>query len=194
MLTACTTPQKIFSLPPDQSLWQQHQADVAAIQQWNIQGRVAIQTEHNGGQADLFWNQQDRQNYDIKLIAPFGGGTSYLQARNQGVMLTTSDGRQVFEQDIESLMNNLADWHFPVDGLRHWMLGVPSPDSQHQLMKWNAGGYLQLMQQDGWRVEMRDYQQEGEFYLPRKLFVSRSNFDEKVDIRLVIRQWGLSND
>ncbi|MDH5485249.1 MAG: lipoprotein insertase outer membrane protein LolB [Gammaproteobacteria bacterium] len=194
MLTACGTVQKKFALPPDQSLWQQHKSQVATINQWNIQGRVSIQTEYNGGQADLFWNQQDDQNYDIRLIAPFGGGTSYIQARPQGASLTTTDGQQVVADDAEALLRDVQGMRFPVGGLRYWILGVPSPQSEHQLIHWNARGYLQLLQQDGWRIEMRDYKAEGPYYLPKKLFVSRIDHEEKIDLRLVIRQWNLAGE
>lgn len=193
-LTACTTVQKNFSLPPDQTLWQQHQVSVAAVHQWAIQGRVAIQTESNGGQADLFWNQQDNQNYDIKLIAPFGGGTSHIQARPGGVSLTTSDGQQLFADNTDALLNDVQGMRLPVSGLRYWILGVPSPQSEYQLMKWNAGGYLQLLQQDGWRVELREYKAVGLYYLPKKLFISRINHEENVDLRLVIQRWNLAGE
>lgn len=43
------------------------------IQSWEIKGRVAIQTEEDGGTLDLFWNQ-DEDDYAIRLVAPMGQG------------------------------------------------------------------------------------------------------------------------
>ena len=169
LLNACASPQKHTS-SIDSALWEKHQQQVKHINQWNISGRIAISTEDNGGQADLFWAQKNDQHYDIKLVAPFGGGTSYLQGRPQGVLLTTSDGQQIMEQDTETLLAQIQDWHFPVSGVRDWLLGIPSPNSESRLLNWNLETHLTLMEQDGWRVEMRKYKKVGQFQISYLLF------------------------
>ncbi len=194
LLSACAGPQKRSSAPPDNHLWQLHRAQVAAISHWALRGRVSISTDTNGGQADLFWNQQNSQNYDIRLVAPLGAGSSHLQGRPQGVVLTLSDGTQVFDQDPDALLERVQGWHFPVSGLRYWMLGLPSPQSVSQILSWTDQGYPQVLEQDGWRIEIRSYTQVGAYTLPKKLFIHRYNDDEEVDVRLVFSQWGLSDD
>jgi outer membrane lipoprotein LolB len=190
LLTACTGALHRGSTPPDQGLWQRHQQQVDKIHQWDIRGRVAFRTEDNGGQADLFWRQQEDKVYDIKLVAPFGGGTSLIQGRQDGVMLVTSNGEQLFETDIDSLLARFDDIHFPVSGLRYWIRGIPSPDSKVRLLRWNEQGQLHRLEQDGWQVEIRNYRNVGDYRLPVKLFIKRGE-EEQVDVRLVIRQWGL---
>ncbi len=190
LLNACASPQKYTSSPVNNALWEKHQQQVKHINQWNISGRIAINTEDNGGQADLFWMQKNNQYYDIKLVAPFGGGTSYLQSRPHGVLLTTSDGQQIMEQDIETLLSQIQDWHFPVSSVRYWLLGIPSPDSKSKLLNWDLQTHLTLMEQDGWRVEMRKYKKVGQYMLPKKLFISRLDNDE-IELRMVIRKWGI---
>lgn len=190
LLAACAGPQNIISTPPDEQLWQQHRQQAAAIQQWNISGRVAVNTGNNGGHADLFWQQRDEQDYDIRLVAPFGGGTSLIQARQGGVVFTSSDGEQLYEPDIDSLLAHVDDIQFPVSGLRYWIRGIPSPASPARLLSWTPEGRVNLLQQDGWRVQLRSYKQVGPYLLPNKVFITRPD-NKDIDVRLVIRQWGI---
>ena len=169
---------------------EQQQQRVLKIDQWNITGRVALKTASNGGHADLFWQQRSPQEYDIKLVAPLGAGSSIIQARKHGVTLSTSDGQQYYEADIDTLLSRVEDMPFPVTGLRYWIRGVPSPASASRLLEWNEQGLLSLLEQDGWRVDLRSYKQAGRYNLPNKVFLSRAD-DEEIDVRLVIRQWGI---
>ena len=190
LLSACAGPPKKSSIPTDFVYWEKHQQQVKEIDQWNIQGRVAVNTENNGGHADLFWQQKDSQHYDLKLVAPMGAGTSYIQARPGSVMLTTSSGEQLIESTIEGLLARVEDFQFPVSGLRYWILGVPSPASDSRLLNWDEQGNLNLLEQDGWRVEMKNYKRVAHYNLPKKVFASRIN-DDEVEMRLVIRHWGI---
>lgn len=190
LLTACAGPHTIGEDAPDPQRWQAHKQNVADLQRWTISGRVAISTPHNGGHVDLFWKQHNDDEYDIRLVAPFGGGSSLIQGRGDGVLLTTSEGRQLYEADIDTLMAQIPDMPFPVSGLRYWLLGVPAPDSRSRISSWTEQGLVYALEQDGWRVVMRSYTRVEGRRLPNKLFIKRANGDE-VDVRLVIRQWSL---
>ena len=190
LLTACSGPQKKFPESANIKDWQKHQQQVKHITQWDIQGRVALSTSQNGGHADVFWQQKNNQHYAIKLVAPLGSGTTFIQASDGAVMLTTSSGESIVETDIDALLSRIDDIQFPVTGLRYWILGVPAPTSEPDDMQWNEQGRLQLLKQDGWRVRMKSYTQVAGYQLPQKIFLDRID-DEDVDVRLVIRQWGI---
>lgn len=189
LLSACAAPQLRIS-PPDAILWQQHQQQVNRIHQWDIKGRVAFRTEKNGGHADFFWQQSDEQHYEIKLVAPFGGGTVRIQSQSDAVSLTTSDGEILVEQNIDALLSQIDVLNFPVTGLRYWLRGVPAPQSDARLLSWNEQGYLYMLEQDGWKIEMRNYTNVASYQLPRKIFLRRIN-NQNIDVRLVIGQWGM---
>lgn len=193
LLTSCVLPVKTTSIPSNTKLWQQHLDQMQTIQGWNISGRISVQTSNDGGPADLFWSQTDNQHFDIRMVAPFGGGTMHLQGQPSHVLLTTSDGQSVVAQNADDLLEQVQGWHFPVSGLRYWLLGIPAPTSQAQLISWNEQGLLYVMHQDGWRIELRQYSDVDDKTLPKKLFISRLG-DEEVDVRLVIREWKLLND
>ena len=192
MLSACAPPKKITLTAPSEHQWQQHQQQVAAISRWNISGRMAIETADNGGQVDIFWQQTQNDIYDIRMIAPFGGGTSVLTSRPDGVVFTGSDGERLVEKNADRLMARVDGWQFPVSGLRYWILGVPAPGNDFKLINWNEQGYVNLMEQDGWRIEMLGYQQQGAYTLPKKIFISRLDRDD-LSVRMVIRQWGFTD-
>lgn len=190
LLAACAAPQK-KSRMQNLSDWQVHQRQLEKLRSWNVQGRVSVATRDNGGQADIFWSQQDNQHYDIKMVAPFGSGTSYVQGRPQGVVLTTSSGEQFADRNADALFQQVQGWNFPVSGLRYWLLGIPSPHSQFKLLDLTENGQLAVLEQDGWRIEMRRYQQVNQFSLPKKVFITRED-DEELDVRMVIRKWDLA--
>ena len=191
-LSACAPPTKRSTHPPDEQRWQTHLKQMADLAAWDIRGRIAVQTENNGGQADLFWQQQSADYYDIKLVLPLGGGTTVLQGRDYGVVLISADGQKIYEDDPDRLLAAVQGWEFPVTGLTYWLRGMPVPGRNSRLIHWNEAGYLELMEQDGWRIEMRNYKQVGDYFLPKKLFLRRLD-DHELDVRLVFRQWGLES-
>jgi len=190
VLSACAPPKKFVSTPVVESQWRQYQQQASAISRWNISGRMAIETESNGGQVDIFWQQTDNNHYDIRMVAPFGGGTSFLKARSDSVVFTSSNGEQLVEQNADRLMARIDGWKFPVSGLRYWILGMPTPDKHVRLINWHEQGYLHLMEQDGWRIEMLNYKPVDAYILPHKIFIHRLDRDD-LSVRMVIRQWGL---
>jgi len=147
---------------------------------------------HDGGQADVFWQQSDDQTYEIKLVAPFGAGSSVLSATPGQVVLAMSSGERVVADNIDQLLAAMPDWPFPVAGLRYWVLGIASPQSTPDHMSWHEQGSLALLEQDGWHIELENYVQTGDYYLPRKLFmrrVEKKYSQDEVELKLVIRQW-----
>jgi len=170
--------------------WQQQQKTLAKLQRWTINGRISVQTEYDGGQADYTWQQHNSTDYDIRLQAPMGAGTTMISGRVDGVNLKTSSGDELFDTDVDKLMQSLNGWQIPVSGMHYWVKGLPAPESQHEVTEWNANGLPQVMLQDGWRIEFRKYKSIVGKILPGKLFISRLG-EEEVDVRLIIRQWSL---
>ena len=163
-----------------------------ALTQWQLNGKLAMQNGHDGGQAEVFWQQRDEQTYDIKLVAPFGAGTTIVTGTPGQVMLATSSGERVTADNIEQLLAQIPDWKLPVTGLRFWVLGIASPLSTPTYLRWHEQGGVAVMEQDGWRIELENYAQSGDYLLPRKLFmrrVEKKNPQDEVELKLVIRQW-----
>lgn len=73
---------------------------------------MAIETEDNGGQFDIFWQQQQDDHYDIRMVAPFGGGTSFLKVRPQLAMFTNGNGEQLVEKILNCYWRKLKAGNF----------------------------------------------------------------------------------
>jgi len=190
-LSACSTIQ-LQDQTAEPASWQQQQKKLSQLQSWTINGRISVQTEYEGGQADYRWQQHNNTDYDIRLLAPMGAGTTLIKGRSKGVSLKTSSGDELFDTDVDKLMLKLNGWPVPVSGLQYWVKGLPAPGSPFEISKWNKNGLPAVMKQDGWRIELRKYRNIGELSLPGKLFINRQN-NEEVDVRLIIRQWLLES-
>ena len=170
--------------------WQQQQQKIAQLEHWTIKGRISVQSEFEGGQVDYIWQQFNNTDYDIRLQAPMGAGTTLIYAREGGVNLKTSSGEALFDTNIDQLMLRLNGWPLPVSGLQYWVRGIPAPGRNYKVEQWNEQGLPHVMLQDGWRVEFKKYKAWSGQILPGKLFINRMTGDE-VDVRLIIRQWDL---
>jgi outer membrane lipoprotein LolB len=191
-LSACTS--SVVRYEPVLNVnWQQQQKLLSELQNWTIKGRISVQTEYEGGQLDYIWQQHNQNDYDIRLQAPMGAGTTLISAREQGVSLKTSSGDELFDADVDKLISKLNGWPLPVNGLRYWVKGMPAPGSDYNVSKWNEQGLAEVMLQDGWRIEFKKYKDIKGFVLPGKLFINRQK-GEEVDVRLIIRQWQTDSD
>lgn len=178
--------------------WQQQQKLQSQLLGWSINGRISIQTELEGGQADYSWQQQSLSHYNIRLQAPMGAGTTLINGRENGVTVKTSAGDELFDTDVDQLMRRINGWPLPVSGLQYWVRGLPAPGSLFEISQWKESGMPAVMLQDGWRIEFRKYKSMAanasqDYHLPGKLFINRIKDDEEVDVRLIIRHWTISD-
>lgn len=181
--------------------WQQQQQTLQQIKQWSINGRIAVQTNNDGGQADYRWQQLNATDYNIRLQAPLGAGTTWINGDAQGVSLQTSSGGSLFDVDVDKLMLQMNGWPLPVSGLRYWVLGLPSVATAYSVSEWEPNGLPSVMLQDGWRIEFRRYKKVSGILVPHKLFIRRVDVknigdaenEEEVDVRLIIRQWSIGH-
>ena len=200
-LFGCASPQ-VKEVVTDTIGWQQQQQALQQIKQWSIDGRIAVQTNFDGGQADYRWQQLNATDYKIRLQAPLGAGTTWIKGDAQGVSLQTSSGDNLFDSDVDKLMLQMNGWPLPVSGLRYWVLGLPSATTAYSVSKWKPNGLPGVMLQDGWRIEFRRYKKVSGVLVPHKLFIRRvdandlgdaENNDEEIDVRLIIRQWNIGH-
>jgi len=192
-LSACAPTPVKFENVVDLN-WQQQQLLHQQLQSWVINGRISIQTEYDGGQADFTWQQHNLTDYNIRLIAPMGAGTTLIKGRADGVSLTTSSGDEMHDTNVDKLMQRLNGWRLPVSGLQYWVRGLPAPSSAFEITQWKESGFPEVMLQDGWRIEFKKYKAYGNYHLAGKLFINRQKADEEVDVRVIIRHWSIGGE
>jgi len=184
LLAGCTTtPPRPVPLDREQA-WQLRQQVLGGLQNWRLNGRLGIQTDHEGWNVSINWLQH-LSDYSIRLTAPLGQGSLLLEGNANGVLLQTSDGDSVMADDPGELLYQQFGWRVPVAALRYWVLGLPAPgEAQRSLDEY---GRLSHLQQAGWEIAFLDYEDRNGIELPGRVFVNNHN----AKVRLVVGNWEL---
>ena len=189
LLEGCATPD-LRTVPEDRAAaWQLRQQSLGNLQQWEMRARIAVRLGDDGGQASLHWNRQDRSN-DMRLVGAWGRGLVRLSFNDTTAELTDDTGRITSGEDAAELLYQATGWVIPVHSLRSWMTGMPVSD--HAKTKVDRYGRTQRITESGWQVEYQEYQQFGEWELPRRLQLSQMravNGEDRVSVRFVVNQW-----
>lgn len=163
--------------------WNNRQAQLSAIQNWNAQGNLAINTDQKGVNASFNWQQQNA-NYTIALFGPLGSNRVTLTGGPTQVTLQTPN--QTFTAaDPESLMQQQLGWSIPVSNLYYWLRGIPAPGVKvvHESLDMNK--HLSQLSQQGWHIIYLRYLSVNGVDLPNRLLLSNS----RVQLRVVITKW-----
>ncbi len=169
--------------------WEHLVAQRTAITDWYVQGQLGVQTEHNGGSLDLFWNQQG-ERYRIRMIAPFGRG-AYLVTGDIGqIRVTGADGETVVGDDADALFEASLGVRLPLHSLRYWLRGLPGASASD--LRWDGAGDLHLLREAGWKVELARYRDIAGQRLPHAFYLSREDSPE-LRVQLLLRSWQLTD-
>jgi len=169
--------------------WEQTRAQREKISSWKLVGKLGVQTEDNGGSVDLFWTQKG-ENYKIRLIAPFGQGTTLINGNARGVHIKTSEGER-YTNNPDELFTEQFGINLPVHNLHSWLRGLAVRGRPVEKQRWDENGQLYKLVQDGWNVEMSRYRKVQQQILPHQFYLDRDDRPE-LGIRPVIRNIRLS--
>lgn len=164
-------------------IWQQRRAQLDRLDHWELQGRIGFVSEHESGSASLYW-MQDRDRYEIKIVAPLGMGSLVVTGDKNGAVLQSSDGEMLHAEDAQWLVWQGTGWVIPMASLRYWILGLPLENEKYQLSK---SGYVSNIKSDAWQVDYQRYQAVQGYELPRNLHI----YNPELNIKLVIKNWRL---
>jgi len=143
-----------------------------------LSGRVSINNNGEKHSAGLRWNHQESSD-ELLLLTPLGSTVGRI-FRDADHATLDSDGKHYQAHDVGTLMQQVLHWHLPLDGLHHWVLGLPAQHSTARI-EHNSEGRISLMKQDGWEIQYVRY--EGK--LPARLKLSREN----LQVLLLIDEW-----
>ncbi len=188
--SACVTVEK-HTLPPGsevskQTAWKVHQANIQGLTNWKLKGRVAGKSNNQGFRAGVQWHQL-QSNYVIDLHGPLGRKVAVISGMKGNVQLKTSKGEHFEADNAENLMQELFGYALPVDGLRHWLLGVPDPKQPHNTLVLNEQGRLSQLDQAGWSIKYSRYH-DGSLVLPALIQISNTT----VHANIKVDRWTLS--
>lgn len=184
MLVACASPAVKPNIDQNAAnLNAQHLKSLAEIAGFSIQGRIGIQTNPKGFSGSLIW-QHSANADDIALYSPLGSQVASINSTATQITLLDSSGKSYSAADAETLTQDVLGWRLPLKGLSDWALGRPrSAPIQHSA--WNAQGQLTHLEQDGWNIEYDNYQQQGAYALPSKIYLK----SQQLNIKLLVEKW-----
>lgn len=162
--------------------WEEHRADMLALQDWTLEGRVGARTGDEGANFSVYW-QQHQDFYNIRISGPLGQGGATVNGGPGHAELRTSDGTWTAES-LDDLLAQTTALDLPLDLMQYWVRGIPSPRSPADI-KLNDVPLLELLEQEGWAVSYDQYHSDSG--LPRRLNISRGEHSA----RIVIQTWDL---
>ncbi len=168
-----------------------HQAQrrqaLETLQDWSLQGRVAITNGTRGGSGRLDWSQQ-QDRYRVALSAPVTRQSwSLAGGQDGGAVLEGVEGGTRRGPDAGQLLREATGWEIPVDALGWWVRGLETPGAH--AVEYGADGHLLRMQAAGWTIEYQEWQPPAGGFpaMPRRLQAERG----QARVRLVVDGWTL---
>lgn len=163
--------------------WDQRIHRLAALQQWQARGKLALRSEGQAETANLLW-QQSGNSSELQLSGPLGMAATRIHSDGKRLEIQRGDEVQVLDISTPDAVLTSTGWDLPLAALPHWMKGVPQPGTDARDLEVEQD-LLRAVEQDGWRVEFQDYGQFGMYTLPTRLKVERGT----TSARLFIRHW-----
>lgn len=180
LLTSCV--QQTTPLPPLSVDQQQHQQQLAQLQSWQLEGKIAIKHAGKSDSATIRW-QQLKDRYDIFLSGPLGVGATRLYGTSKSLLIATHDGQQADTHDPEAFLEAHLGWTLPLSQLPKWVTGACTVRN----CSFNPDNTLSQLAEQGWQVQFERYQAVGDRRLPEKLVLMHDD----LQVTLVIKHWEL---
>jgi outer membrane lipoprotein LolB len=163
--------------------WPQRRDFLRQLDDWRLEGRVALRTPEDGYNGSLTWKQV-HDNLDFRVRGPFGVGGFRIHGDRDWLRIETSRGDEYLLGDPESEMTEEFGWSLPVRSMRFWVLGVSDPATAAEEVVDDEGKLVRL-NQGGWAITYDDYEAAAGTLLPRKIVMQNGD----VRIRLVADRW-----
>ncbi len=138
MLASCATVKEQVIIKEPAS-WQAEQQKRQQIKNWEIRGRLGVQTENDGGTLDIIWKQAG-QDFSIRLIAPLGAGNYLVQSESGRTEIRYPDGQRKIVNNIDDVFSSILNVNLPVSAVKDWIRGVPAKTLPLEKISWNKHG------------------------------------------------------
>lgn len=188
LLAGCTTApvrQAPAAVDPAQAQAQQQarQAQLEAIPDWSLQGRLALSVGSRGGSGRLDWRQAGPA-FVVSLSAPVTRQSWSLAGEPGGATLEGLEGGPRSGPDAGALLLEATGWPIPVESLAWWVRGLASPGG---LMEFGADGRPQRLVAEGWTVDYQEWWPAAGPWpeMPRRLQATRAD----ARVRLAVDGW-----
>jgi outer membrane lipoprotein LolB len=182
LLAGCTG---LAEREPTSAGWKAHSAQLAELQRWTANGKLALRTADASDSASMVWQQHDRDTH-LQLSGPLGMGATTIESDGQQLDIRRGDEQQTLDISTPDAIMLNTGWDLPLHALTYWLKGLPAPDTDIQKLDLNPQTQvLQSLQQDGWDIRFESYGKFQSYILPTRLRIERG----ATLVKVVIAQW-----
>ncbi|MGI9341797.1 MAG: lipoprotein insertase outer membrane protein LolB [Gammaproteobacteria bacterium] len=173
---------------PDSGIdWDARARQLAGADTWQARGRIAVKSDNDGGQGNLRWTQAGADTR-VRLSGPFGAGAYEIAWDDDRIVVSSKKGERVADyagrDAADRFLESQLGWSFPARSIRYWLLGIADPEFDSR-QRFDDGGWLSEIDQNGWTVTYSRFEQVADAYLPGKIVME----SERARVRLVVDQW-----
>jgi outer membrane lipoprotein LolB len=185
-LAACA-PVRIHETAATSASQDAREATLAPRSHWRIDAHISVSDGRDGGSGDLVW-RQDGGHYDFTVRAPVTGKVWKLSGDAQRAQLDGVESQPVYGADPQRLLRERLGWDVPLRALGSWVRGLRAPGPRADV-QYDAQNLPAVLEQDGWKIEYRDWFADEQPPMPRKLFAARGN----AHVRMAIERWSFDD-
>lgn len=184
MVSACSTTP--VTTTAQQTLYESRARAVESRENWELEGRLAVNDGKDGGSGNFKWTRQPGSTH-MDFHGALGRGAWRLDADDQGAMLEMANGEVARAATINDLAQQELGWQIPVDALEWWVRGLEAP-GKAQRTEIDEQGLLIRLSQFGWDIEYARYNDSDVVVMPYKMTARRQN----QTVKLLVRRWFLT--
>ncbi len=175
------------TLPPPAAPgdWPARRAELQALGNWNLSGRVAIAAGAEGFSGGLSWRQRG-ERAEIELRGPMGGAAFLVHVDGADYVVTDERGATVSGEDARRFVREKtgAGAPLPIAAMRYWLIGVPAPDAPHRETI-GEDHRLASLEQSGWQVRFDRYKSAGSVAMPERIEITTVG----LRLRVLVADW-----
>ena len=165
--------------------WETHSERLKLLQQWTVNGKIAVRMANAAQSASLIW-QQDRQDTSVQLSGPLGLGATTIHSDGQTLEIHQGEEHRTIDISTPDAIVLNTGWDLPLQALSYWLKGIPAPNSKVQRLELDPQTErLKSLSQDNWDINYQRYQQFQGFTLPARLQIQRGTTRAKI----IISRW-----
>ena len=183
-LSGCASLPKSNLTTVAPSNWETNKMLLASMQDFQLKGRFGVTHKNKGITGAINWQQSTPEDYKINFTGPMNIDNVKLYKNNKKVSLQSSDGELLIADTPEELLELKFGWALPIEGLKYWIKGIPTPNKKAKIL-FNEHGQIAKIRQNGWEVNYSKFK-----FLPNYVLPTRINLRyHSVKVKLLIQSW-----
>ncbi len=174
LLAACaTTPIPKTSYPAS------YLESLAALENWNLRGRLNIRSGSESDTININWFQQE-EDYDINLSGTLGLGAVRISGGRDNVVIEKNGEEPIHAESLEAVTTAMLGYAFPASELLYWVRGIPSPSRPANISRGEDGLVSRIVQEDAsgirWTMEFDRFELVQQRPLPARIRLTQSPY------------------